>query len=411
MWREQELSLDEVIAKHPAVSPFVMLKIDLQRRGIVLTAAAQQALNPQTEALYHRGIYDNNKEDRPNGVVLRDGTTVVGGFEPRAFDAIGIDPYTVDYEDGHYYVVDNGRRVDVVYLWSKPVYYDKLTSSGKPMWQVLVARPQRMDINFYQYCDFYKTPGEGCKFCGIAAAYHSAKDEKDAFLNLDELIETVAEAVRQPGRFRMIQMCAGSLLSGEELLDDEIDQYVGLLQRLEKLFEGRVLTQLISAAYSEKQLRRLKEETFLSTYTADIEVTNEELFGWVCAGKARRIGYREWRDRLYKAVEIFGPNSVNTGIVSGVELCKPHGFRSEEEALETLLKESEEFARHGVSIAQTIFRPVPGSFFHNQQPASLDYQVAYAEGLDAQQRKYGLEVYFDDYRTCGNHPNTDLARS
>lgn len=410
-WRENELNLQEVIEKHPNVPPLIILKTDLRRRGAVLTDAARESIDPERDAVYTRGIYGENHAERPNGLTLRDGTTVVGGVEKFSDYHGGVDPYVIDLIDGKTVIVDEGEAIEEVAFWPKPEYYDKFTSSGKPMWQVLVARPQRMDINIYQFCDFWKEPGGGCKFCSIAAAYNEAKDQKSKFLETEDIAEAVAEAVKQPGRFRMIQLCAGSLLSGRELLDDEIDQYVKLLQRLGKIFQGKkILTQLISTAYNERQLRRLYEETILSSYTADIEVLNEDLFNWVCPGKAKHIGYQGWRNSLYKAAEIFGPGSVNTGVVSGVELATPNGYKSEEEALEAYLAEAEEFAKHGVGIAQTVFRPTPGSYFHNQKSPSLDYLVSFAEGLDALQRKYKLEAYFDDYRTCGNHPNTDLAR-
>jgi len=410
-WREKELSLEEVIKKHPNVSPFVILKTDLLRRSSRLSEAAKNSLNPENDAIYTRGIYGDNRAEHPNGLTLRDGTTVVGSTEIRSEYNGGVEPYIIDIADGKPVITDNGKIIEDVYFWPKPDYYDKVTTNGKPMWQVLVARPQRMDINIYQYCDFWNEPGDGCKFCAIAAAYNKTKGGKDKFLNIEEIAEAVEAAMSQPGRFRMIQMCAGSLLSGAELLDDEIDQYIKLLQRLERIFHSKnVMTQLITTAYNERQLRRLHDETFLASYTADIEILNEEIFNWVCPGKAKHIGYKGWRDSLFKAAEIFGPNAVNTGIVSGAELAEPNGFKTEEEALEAYIAESEYFIQHGVGIAQTVFRPTPGSFFKDKKVPSLDYLISYAEGLDALQRKYKLEVYFDDYRTCGNHPNTDLSR-
>ncbi|MDR2922210.1 MAG: hypothetical protein LBU85_02565 [Treponema sp.] len=410
-WREKELNLEEVIKKHPNVPPFVILKTDLLRRGAFLSENVKKALNPENDALYARGIYGDNHEERPNGLTLRDGTTVVGSIEIRTEFNGGVEPYTIDLADGKTVITDNGKVIEDVYFWPKPDYYDKVTTSGRPMWQVLVARPQRMDINIYQYCDFWDEPGEGCKFCSIIAAYNWTKGGKSKSLDIEDVAEAVEAAVSQPGRFRMIQMCAGSILSGDELLDDEVDQYIKLLQRLERIFHSKkVMTQLIATAYNERQLRRLYNETILSSYTADIEILNEEIFNWVCPGKARRIGYKGWRDSLFKAAEIFGPNAVNTGIVSGAEMARPNGFKTEEEALEAYLAESEYFIQHGVGIAQTVFRSYPGCIFHNQKAPSLDYLVSYAEGLDALQRKYRLEAYFDDYRTCGNHPNTDLAR-
>ena len=42
-WREKEKPLDQVIREHPHVSPFVILKADVQRRGVLFSQAALEA--------------------------------------------------------------------------------------------------------------------------------------------------------------------------------------------------------------------------------------------------------------------------------------------------------------------------------------------------------------------------------
>jgi hypothetical protein len=414
-WRDQEPALDEVIRKYPDVPPLVIIKTDVSRRGVDFTEAAMNAVDPERDATLYRGIYTEKQNVRlPNGFLLRDGTTIITDLvrnAPPGYNG-GRTPYLIDVFDGKIVITDQGKEIEEVSYWPKPDYFDKTTTKGTPMWQTLVARPQRVDINIYQNCDFWKEPEMGCKFCAISATYHQHKEAKREFLDYQDVVETVAEVLKQPGRLRMIQLCAGSILTGDELLDDEVDQYVKLLGLLGSLFaEKKVLTQLIATAYNERQLRRLYNETILTGYTSDIEVLDENIFNYVCPGKAKYIGYEGWKNRLYTAVDIFGANAVNTGIVSGVELIQPGGFRTEEEALEKCLAQAEELARHGVSAAQTIFRVAPNSPLKRQKAASLDYLIAFARGLDKQQRKYHLEAPFDDYRTCGNHPNTDLMRT
>jgi hypothetical protein len=415
-WREQEPSLEEVIKKYPDVSPFVILKTDVQRRGIRMTQRALNAVDPARDAVVYRSFYVEHSQEAnhiPNGFLLRDGTSIlanVGMDYTESYNG-GREPYTIDVVDGKNVLIDDEKVIEEISYWPKPDYFDKTTSSGKPMWQILIERPQRVDINFYQNCDFWKEAGLGCKFCRISSTFHEHKTDKPEILDYQDVEEAIAEALKQPGRIRMIQLCAGSRLGGEEFLDDELEQNIKLLNIIGKNFaDKKIMTQAVITAYNEKQLRRLYNETILTGYTADIEVLDESLFNWICPGKSKYIGYQGWKERLYKAAEIFGPGAVNTGVVSGVEFAKPNGFSSEEEALEKYLTEAEELARHGVGVAQTVFRVVPGSYFHNQKAASLDYLIAFAQGLDNLQREYHLEAYFDDYRTCGNHPNTDLAR-
>jgi len=208
-------------------------------------------------------------------------------------------------------------------------------------------------------------------------------------------------------------MCltAGSVIKGKELFDHEVEYYIETLQAVGENFSVKKFpSQLIASAFNEKQLARLYEETGLMSYTSDLEVLGEELFNWICPGKAESVGYREWRQRLIRAVDIFGRGNVGTGLVGGVELAEPHGFTSEYDALESTLAEAEYLAEHGVTTVYIVWVPRPGSSFRDQRNPSLEYYVRLSRGLHDLRVKYGLGVDFDDYRRCGNHPDTDLSR-
>lgn len=409
-WRDEESSLKEVIDKYPHISPFIILKTDVQRRGIAFTEAAKGKLDKNKDAVAISNIFTEQEEVLPVGITLRDATSIVyfATGEKRTYR----EPYVVDVVDDKIVLTDDGKVIDEVEYWPKADYFDKTTSSGTPMWKVFSARPQRLDIAPNRHCHFWDKPGNGCKYCPIGALSKDLKDsEKNVTVNVNDVYETVKEALKKKGRFSQFVLTAGSILSGKELLDDEVDLYIKVLKEIGKNFKAdKFPSQLIGTAYNERQLKRLHEETGLMSYTSDIEVLNEEIFNEVCPGKAEFIGYKEWKNRLFKAVGIFGKGRVNTGIVAGVELSKPFGFKSEEEALEAILKEAEDFAIHGVSVAATVWNPAPGTILHNQKNPSLDYYIQLIDGLEIIRRKYDLSVDFDDYRRCGNHPNTDLAR-
>ena len=142
----------------------------------------------------------------------------------------------------------------------------------------------------------------------------------------------------------------------------------------------------------------------------DIEVLDERLFGIMCPGKTKWVGYKEWKKRLVDAVDVFGPSRVNTGIVSGVELTQPFGFKDEDEALDAVLAEADGLAALGVSTVNMVWVPRAGAPLGGERNASLEYYAALSLGLQSIRRKHGLEIDFDDYRRCGNHPDSDLAR-
>ena len=406
----REPELGEIIARYPEIPPLTIIKIDVQRRGVHYTDRAVQVLDSakhqqRSAALF--GSRDGKLTPLPESLLFRDGTTVLTDPTP-----IEDNPYQVDFIDGELVITDQGKVIENVEYWPIPDFFNKTTSSGTPMKYVATARPQRINVMPSSYCHFWKDD-KGCKYCDIVNYLRHEKSELGvpAKLNLNDVKETIQEAVKQPGRFSTICLTAGSDTRGAVPFDEEVDYYIRLLKAIGENFTTKKFpSQLIGTAFTENQLVRLYEETGLMSYTADIEVLNEKLFNWICPGKAEWIGYREWQQRLIRAVDIFGRGNVNTGIVGGVELARPHGFISEDDALQHTLEEAEYLASHGVSTVSMVWVVRPKSFFSDQKNASLDYYVRLTRGLQALRLKYGLSVDFDDYRRCGNHPDSDLMR-
>ena len=106
--------------------------------------------------------------------------------------------------------------------------------------------------------------------------------------------------------------------------------------------------------------------------------------------------------------EIFGRGQVCTQVIGGVELAKPYGFSSLEEALESNFQACDFFARHGVSYLSVIWHPHKASRLGFQPVPPLEYYIRLAKGLHEIRRSYGLVSTNDDYKRCGNHPDSDL---
>jgi len=406
----RELNFIEVIEKYPEMPKFIILKIDIQRRGIHYSKEALSVFNKdlyQVRGAALFGSRDSKLTPLPESLVLRDGTTVLTDPAP-----IESKPYIVDYINGKLVITDQGKILEEVDYWYKPDFYNKNTLKGTPMQHIVTARPQRLQVMPSSYCHFWNND-KGCKYCDIVNNFKHQKSELGVQTKLDpiEVAEVIKEALKQPGRFSSICLTAGSDTRGEEPFDEEVNYYIEILNAIGENFKTKKFpSQLIGTAFNERQLRRLYDETGLTSYTSDIEVLNEELFNWICPGKAEWVGYKQWKDRLIKAVDIFGRGNVNTGIVAGVELAKPYGFTNEEVALKAVLDEAEDLAIHGVATVYVVWIPRPESAFHDQRNASLEYYVRLAIGLDNIRRKYNLGIDFDDYRRCGNHPDGDLSR-
>ena len=408
--KEPVLTLQEVAEKYPDFPKLIALKIDVQRRGVHYTDRAMTGVDPgrhQLRGSYIFGSRDGKLTPVPESLILRDGTTILTDPTP-----LEQNPYVVDMVDDKLFLTDHGEPIEEVEPWPEPAYYGKLTSSGVQMRHVITARPQRLNIFQSGYCHYWKN-GNGCRFCDIVNHVKQQRMEWGIPTRLrpEDVQETLREALKETGRFTNICLTAGSDTRGEAPFEQEVEFYIELLQAVGELFTTkRFPSQLIATAFTETQLARIYEQTGLTSYTADIEVLDENIFNWVCPGKAEWIGYQEWKKRLIRAVDIFGRGNVGNGLVGGVELAEPFGFRSEEEALGASLEEAEELASHGVTTVYIVWVPRPQSEFRDQQNASLEYYVRLAQGLHDLRVKYKLHVDFDDYRRCGNHPDTDLAR-
>ncbi len=411
-WREKEPSLQEVIKKYPDLPPLFILKTDAQRRGVEYTEAALDKLDPAIHQTNEGGNVAGitlDKRYAPESLLWRDGSINVLNYD---FDREQEqrDPYIIDVVDDKIVITDQGNVLEEVWYWEKPDFFDKKTSSGEPMHKYVTARPQRLDISFSRYCHFWDTPGEGCKYCCWTPNYKKSGNTEPRN-NVKYVGEAVHEALKQKGRYSSILLTGGSVLAGDEVLDEELDGYIELLQEIGKNFKpGRFPSQLISSAFNERQLERLYNETGLMTYTTDIEVLNRDIFNWICPGKARHIGYDEWKRRLYASVDVFGHGNVTSGIVVGVEMAKPNGFKTEDEAFEQVVEEAEEIISHGIALAANVWRAAPHSMLQNQDTPSLDYLVRLYREFDRLAHHYNVNPYTDDYRRCGAHPGMDLLR-
>ncbi|MDR0664884.1 MAG: hypothetical protein LBF86_05120 [Helicobacteraceae bacterium] len=412
----KKLTFNEVAAKYPDFPRLLLLKIDMHRRGVAYTDRALDSFDPsvhQGGGTHIFGTRDGKLTARPEALILRDATSVIA--TPTPFNQ---NPYVVDLIDNRLIACDQGAPIDEVFFWEKPDYYDKRTSSGAIMQNIVSARPQRLYVVPNRYCHFWtnESGGGGCKFCDIVNNLKTQREEIEmpTRIKIEDVSETVGEALKEKGRFTAVALTSGSDYHGEKPFDKEVDFYIEVLQAIGERFETpRFPAQLICTALPKEQIKRIYDNTGVTSLTYNIEVFGESIFNAVCPGKAKWVGYKEWKKRLSDAVDVFGPSRVNTGVVAGVELAPPYGVQSEEEGLELILSEAEELAQNGVSSVSMVWQPRPGSFLganHNQTIGSLEYYVRLTIGLQELRLKYGLSIDFDDYRRCGNHADSDLAR-
>lgn len=176
-WRNEEADFNEVLKNNPEIPRLELLKIDIQRRGVYYTDAALKLVDPQVHQTDMRYMFTaKEKDNKPVSITFRDGNSITNlGDQP--LDYGYREPYIIDTVDGKPAVVDQDEVIEYVKYWTKPDYYNKKTSNGTPMWQVVNARPQRLDVMPNDQCHFWDKPGGGCKYCWAAGGYN--KFEQD----------------------------------------------------------------------------------------------------------------------------------------------------------------------------------------------------------------------------------------
>ena len=93
-----------------------------------------------------------------------------------------------------------------------------------------------------------------------------------------------------------------------------------------------------------------------------------------------------------------------------MELAARNGFATVDQALKSNFEACEFFARHGVSYLSVLWHPHKASRLGFRPLPPLDYYIRLAKGLHEIRRDYGLTSTNDDYKHCGNHPDSDLER-
>lgn len=203
------------------------------------------------------------------------------------------------------------------------------------------VRAQKLILTAYRRCEFWKQRKQ-CTFC---AFFTSGKT--DPVLAESDAREIVVAAIKELGRFS------------------------------ELYFSGRFPCRLMAPAYPIELVRRIRQETGITSYSPNIELADCAMFERRCPGKNEVVGYDEWINRTLKAADVFGAGHVYSQIVDGAELVG-EGALTVEQALETNLKLCEFFADHGVILLSTIWRPHRASRLGMTKMAPLEYYVQLA---------------------------------
>ena len=393
--------LDELVARYPAVPPEAVLKEDLLRTGIAFEEAAltdnlEGAVKPKSYFIFS---FDQKPltelgpaaTQRPPEEIALTG----GPYElRRTIVSVRVNPdspYRIARPEGELRLSLEGGELAEVSLPPMPEYYRHSLANGKTVMETAptIEWGYLIYLTVLRLCQYFGAKEE-CGFCDINHNWRQHRRAGRPYTGVKP-VEDVLEALElidrhDEGTSHAYTLTGGSVTSTVEGLA-EADFYGRYAQAIEERFPGRWIGKVVAQALPKADAQRFKDYG-ISIYHPNYEVWDERLFALISPGKQRYVGREEWHRRILDAAEVFGPSNVIPNFVAGVELARPFGFETIDDALASTTQGLDYFMSHGVTPRFTTWCPEPTTPLGRDNPdgAPLEYHVrlleAYREALD-----------------------------
>ncbi|MDO8526065.1 MAG: radical SAM protein [Deltaproteobacteria bacterium] len=287
------------------------------------------------------------------------------------------------------------ENICFISLLERPAYYQKTLSNGKPVSDITptIEWGYLIYLTAFRICQYWGAKEE-CAFCDINENYRQQKKERSytAIKPIDEVIEalTLIQETDTARVSRAYTVSGGSIitdLNGKS----EADFYAQYAEAIEKKFPGRWIGKANVQALPKEDVKKLKGAGY-QIYHPNLEIWDEKLFKNICPGKERYVGQGEWIKRVVDAAEIFGAQHVIPNFVAGIEMSKPHGFQTVNEAVASTTQGFDFFMSKGIVPRFTVWCVEPNTTLAqtNTEPPPLEYFVALLQNYRDTFRKYKL---------------------
>lgn len=330
----------------------------------------------------------------PEEILLENGPL---GFRPTVVSVRlnPASPYQVAVRQGQLQLLLEGEPLCDVRLQEVPEYYKRSLASGKPVTDIAptIEWGYLLYLTVFRQCQYFGAREE-CQFCDINENYRQQKISGRPYTSVksvDEILEALRIIAETDSASRAYTVTGGSILS-KLRGKSESDFYVQFPEAIENEFPGRWTGKVVVQALPKDEVRKFKNAG-VQIYHPNYEVWDRRLFSIICAGKDRYVGRDEWIRRILDAAEIFGPSYVIPNFVAGIEMAKPHGFTSVDEAIASTSEGLDFFMSHGVCPRFTTWCPEPISVLGSDQGgAPLEYHVKLLQAYREIHGKHRLPV-------------------
>ncbi len=289
-----------------------------------------------------------------------------------------------------------GRVIADVGLPPMPEYYRHTLANGKSVMETAptIEWGYLIYLTVLRLCQYFGAKEE-CGFCDINHNWRQHKREGRPYTGVKP-VEDVLEALTIIDRYdrstasKAYTLTGGSVISTVDGLA-EADFYGRYAQAIEERFPNRWIGKVVAQALPKQEVQRYKDYG-ITIYHPNYEVWDKRLFALISPGKQRYVGREEWHRRIFDAAEVFGARYVIPNFVAGVELARPFGFATIEEAIASTTEGLDYFMSRGVTPRFTTWCPEPTTPLGRDNPdgAPLEYHVRLLEAYRAALERHGL---------------------
>ena len=395
--------LEGLIERFPEVPPEAVLKEDLLRTGIAFAGSALSenldgAVKPKSYFIFS---FDQQPLEKlgeaatrrpPEEIALRGGphglrrTIVSVRVNPES-------PYLVAANgDGQLRLELEGSPLADVELPPMPEYYRHTLANGKTVMETAptIQWGYLIYLTVLRLCQYFGAKEE-CAFCDINHNWRQHKRAGRPYTGVKPVAD-VLEALAIVDEHDTARASAAYTLTGGSVTSrvdglEEADFYGRYAEAIEERFPGRWIGKVVAQALPREAVERYRDYG-IRIYHPNYEVWDARLFRIICPGKERYVGREEWHRRIVDAAEVFGPRCVIPNFVAGIELARPHGFRTVDEAIASTTEGLDWFMSRGITPRFTTWCPEPTTPLGRDNPegAPLEYHVrllgAYREALE-----------------------------
>jgi Radical SAM superfamily len=295
--------MDYDVRSNPA-----LLKLDLYCKGMRLDDSCYIEGDGGRQILRTRAGLGSGLE-----VILPEGLwTNVPVAEPFAKRS----PYILHRKNGHYLIQrDDGEVIAPVQLSPRPGWYDRKTSSGKPMTRIGTLQGTYLGIYPAKVCEYWvEKPKMNCHFCSVGL--NLGVDDADV-KSVQEVMEVVWAAIEE-SEITYVDFNTGHYTDHSYL--NILEPYVRAVKEKTGLLVG-----VQTPPHPELSRYDQLKEIGVNRVSFCFEIFDEERFVEICPGKNREYGLTRYLEaveycaRLGRSRKVFDPWVSNGEIIAGLE--------------------------------------------------------------------------------------------